>query len=202
MKVAFLGKGDDKRLSLWYGPLSCLPYLIADFTQGTHHGISSCLYQLSQDIVYPLRFSLLERFHSCFDLFPQDWLATSQCRLLVSPTVTYNCVAVQFCKVLFSPLYNVVGFAKAFPVFVLYGVGLPFFCNSQSFYQLICFFAIVLPDVILNILTLYINPRLFYLFMLFLIFWLIALYFLAPSAVSYLPFFSALHSFHRSGCPL
>ena len=129
-------------------------------------------------------------------------LATSQCRLLVSPTVTYNCVAVQFCKVLFSPLYNVVGFAKAFPVFVLYGVGLPFFCNSQSFYQLICFFAIVLPDVILNILTLYINPRLFYLFMLLLIFCLIALYFLASSAVSYLPFFSALHSFHRSGCQL
>ena len=60
-------------------------------------------------------------------------LATSQCRLLVSPTVTYNCVAVQFCKVLFSPLYNVVGFAKAFPVFVLYGVGLPFFCNKSEF---------------------------------------------------------------------
>ena len=97
-------------------------------------------------------------------------LATSQCRLLVSTTVTYNCVAVQFCKVLFSPLYNVVGLAKAFPVFVLYGVGVPFFCTSQSFYQLICFFAIVLPDVILNILTLYINPRLFYLFMLFFIF--------------------------------
>ena len=124
MKVAFLGKGDDKRLSLWYGPLSCLPYLIADYTQGTHHGISSCLYQLSQDIVYPLRFSLLE-------LRPLlSRLANSQCRLLVSPTVTYNCVAVQFWTVSFSPLQNVVLFGKAFPVFVLYGVGLSFFCTS------------------------------------------------------------------------
>ena len=31
LKVTFLGKGDDIRLGNWYGPLSCLPYLIADF---------------------------------------------------------------------------------------------------------------------------------------------------------------------------
>ena len=74
LKVAFLGKGDDKRLGPFYGPLFCLPNLISDFMQGTYHGISSCLYQLSRGIVYPWRFSLLERFHSCFDLFPQDWV--------------------------------------------------------------------------------------------------------------------------------
>ena len=28
LKVAFLGKGDDKRLDTWYGPLSRLPNLI------------------------------------------------------------------------------------------------------------------------------------------------------------------------------
>ena len=33
LKVAFLGKGDDKRLGPWYGPLSRLPNLIADFIQ-------------------------------------------------------------------------------------------------------------------------------------------------------------------------
>ena len=31
LKVAFLGKGDDKRLGPWHVPLSCLPNLIADF---------------------------------------------------------------------------------------------------------------------------------------------------------------------------
>ena len=31
--------------------------------QGAYHGISSCLNQLPRDIVYPWRFSLLERFH-------------------------------------------------------------------------------------------------------------------------------------------
>ena len=77
LKVAFLGKGDDKRLGPWYGPLSCLLHRIADFMQGTYHGISSCLYQLSRDIVYLLRLSLLERFHSCFDLFAQDWVVVS-----------------------------------------------------------------------------------------------------------------------------
>ena len=77
LQADFLGKGDDKRLGPWYGPLSCLPNLIADFMQGTYHGISSYLYQLSRDIVYPWRFSLLERFHSCFDLFPQDWVVVS-----------------------------------------------------------------------------------------------------------------------------
>ena len=64
LKVAFLGKGDDKRLGPWYGALSCVPNLIADFMQGTYYGISSCLYQLSCDIVHPWRFSLLERFHT------------------------------------------------------------------------------------------------------------------------------------------
>ena len=44
LKVTFLGKGDDKRLrGPFYGPLSCLPNLNADFMQGTYHGISSCL---------------------------------------------------------------------------------------------------------------------------------------------------------------
>ena len=46
LKVAFLGNGDDKRLGPWYGPLSCLPYLIADFSgalarearAAEHHG--------------------------------------------------------------------------------------------------------------------------------------------------------------------
>ena len=33
LKVAFLGKGDDRRLGPWYGPLSRLPNLIADFIQ-------------------------------------------------------------------------------------------------------------------------------------------------------------------------
>ena len=33
LNVAFLGKGDDKRLGLSYGPLSRLPNLIADFIQ-------------------------------------------------------------------------------------------------------------------------------------------------------------------------
>ena len=33
LKVAFLGKGDDKRLGPSYGPLSRLPNLIADFMQ-------------------------------------------------------------------------------------------------------------------------------------------------------------------------
>ena len=28
LKVAFLGKGDDKRLGPWYGPLSCLQILL------------------------------------------------------------------------------------------------------------------------------------------------------------------------------
>ena len=77
LKVAFLGKGDDKRLDPWYGSLSCLPNVIADFMQDSYHGTSSCLYQLSRDIVYSRRFSLLERFHSCFDLFPQDWVVVS-----------------------------------------------------------------------------------------------------------------------------
>ena len=31
LKVAFLGKGDDKRLGPWHVPLSCLRNLIADF---------------------------------------------------------------------------------------------------------------------------------------------------------------------------
>ena len=35
LKVAFLAKRDDKRLGPFYGPLSCLPNLIADFMQGT-----------------------------------------------------------------------------------------------------------------------------------------------------------------------
>ena len=46
LKVAFLGNGDDKRLGPWYGPLSSLPYLIADFSgalsrearAAEHHG--------------------------------------------------------------------------------------------------------------------------------------------------------------------
>ena len=61
----------------WYGPLACLPYLIADFMEGTYHGISSRLYQLPRDIVYPWRISLVERFLSCFDLFQQDWVVIS-----------------------------------------------------------------------------------------------------------------------------
>ena len=40
LKVAFLGKGDDKRLDPWYGSLSCLPNVIADFMQGSYHGTS------------------------------------------------------------------------------------------------------------------------------------------------------------------
>ena len=69
LKVAFLGKGDDKRLGPWYGPLSCLPNLIADFMQGTYHGISSCLYQLFRILSIPGDFP--------FDLFPQDWVVVS-----------------------------------------------------------------------------------------------------------------------------
>ena len=33
LKVAFLGKDDDKRLGPWYEPLSLPPNLIADFMQ-------------------------------------------------------------------------------------------------------------------------------------------------------------------------
>ena len=77
LKVTFLGKGNDKRLGPWYGPLSCLTYLIADFMQGAYHCISSCLNQLPRDIGYPWRFSLLKRFHRCFDLFAQDWVVIS-----------------------------------------------------------------------------------------------------------------------------
>ena len=53
------------------------PYLIADFMQGTYHGISSHLCQLPRDIVYPWGFSLVERFLSCLDLFQQDWVVIS-----------------------------------------------------------------------------------------------------------------------------
>ena len=106
LKVAFLGKGDDKRLDPWYGSLSCLPNVIADFMQGSYHGTSSCLYQLSRDIVYSRRFSLLERFHSCFDLFPQDWVVVSVGKYWDSQhlRVTCDCVVVQFRTVFCPPV--------------------------------------------------------------------------------------------------
>ena len=61
---------------VWATLLSAI-YLTADFMKGAYHGISFCLHQLPRDIVYPWRFSLLERFFSCFDLFPQDWVIIS-----------------------------------------------------------------------------------------------------------------------------
>ena len=58
---------------------------------------------------------------------------------------------------------------------------------------MICFLAVVvvLPDVIFHILTVALYV------MLFLIFWFTALYFSVPSAVTCLPFFSALRSLQR-----
>ena len=95
-------EGDDKRLGPWYGSLACLPYLIADFIQGTYHGISSRLYQLPRDIVYPCRISLVEWFLSCFDLFQQDWVVISVGYWwdIQHLRVTYDFVAVLFCTVL------------------------------------------------------------------------------------------------------
>ena len=131
--------------------------------------------------------------------------STSSCKIVVSVgnqwdsqhvRVTYDCVAVQFRTVFCPPVQNVVGFSEANPVFVLYGVGFSLFCASQSFNQLICLLTIVLPGVIFNILTLYINPDSFAFFILFLISWLIALYLPTPSAVSCLPFSSAPRSSH------
>ena len=48
----------------------------------------------------------LQRFHSCFDLFPQDWVVISvSCRWDNQLfRVTFDCVAVQFCAVLCPPL--------------------------------------------------------------------------------------------------
>ena len=76
LKIALLGK---VMIRDWVHGMGHSPVcrLIANFMQGTYHGISSCLYQLFWDIVYPWRFSLLERFHSCFDLLRQDWVVVS-----------------------------------------------------------------------------------------------------------------------------
>ena len=80
--------------------------LLQIFMQGTYHGISSRLYQLPWDIVYLWRFSLLERFYSCFDLLPQDWVFVSVGNLWDSQhlRVTYDCVAVQFRTVFCPPV--------------------------------------------------------------------------------------------------
>ena len=103
----------------------------------------------------------------------------------------------------FNPVHSAILFSQRLfcrPLLLpLYGVGFSFFCAIvrvlTSWYAFLLSFFLMLSSISCHCTSI---QNSFAFFMLFLISWLIALYFLAPSAVSCLPFLSALRSSHRS----
>ena len=157
--------------------------------QGAYHGISSCLNKLPRDIVYPWRFSLLKRFHSCFDLFRQDWVVSvlriggtistseSPSTVCLYSSSQYSVHLFRMSKVSVGQFPFLSCMVLVCPCFVLVRV-------FTSWYAFLLLFFLTVSSISWHCTSIQDS---FAFFILFLISWFTTRYFSAPSTVSCLP---------------